>query len=69
MSVTKAFEIDEKVIRELEKLRENMGAKSVSDVVTVLLKECRRHLLYEAFGIDAKRIKSFSENDRGEDRS
>ena len=34
-----------------------------------LLKERRRKLLNEGFGIDAKRVKSFSENDRGEDRS
>ena len=34
-----------------------------------LLKECRRKLLNEVFDIDAKRVKSFSENDRGEDRS
>jgi len=69
MSVSKALEIDEKVVKELEKLRENMGVKNVSDVVASLLKEGRRHLLNEVFGIDAKRVKSFSENDRGEDRS
>ena len=60
MSVRKALEIDEEVVTELEKLR---------DVIALLLKESRRHLLNEAFGIDAKRVKSFSENDRGEDRS
>ena len=67
--MSKAFEIDEEVVTELEKLRENMGVKRVRDVVALLLKESRRHLLNEAFGIDAKRVKSFSENDRGEDRS
>ena len=60
MSVRKALEIDEEVVTELEKLR---------DVIALLLKESRRHLLNEAFGIDAKRVKSFSENDRGEDRN
>ena len=34
-----------------------------------LLKERRRKLLNERFGIDAKRVKSFREHDRGEDRS
>jgi len=34
-----------------------------------LLKERRRKLLNEVFGIDAKRVKFFSENDRDEDRS
>ena len=34
-----------------------------------LLKERRRKLLNEVFGIDARRVKPFSENDRGEDRS
>ena len=33
------------------------------------LKERRRKLLTEVFGIDAKRVKSFSENYRDEDRS
>jgi len=69
MSVSKALEIDEEVVTELVKLRENTGVKRVSDVVALLLKESRRHLLNEAFGIDAKRVKSFSENERGEDHS
>lgn len=69
MNVSKTFEMDGKVVKELEKLRENMGMKSVGDVVALLLKESRRHLLNEAFGIDSKRVKSFTENDRGEDRS
>ncbi len=69
ISVRKALEIDEEVVTELEKLHENMGVERVSDVIALLLKESRRHLLNEAFGIDAKRVKSFSENDRGEDRS
>jgi len=34
-----------------------------------LLKERRRKLLNDVFGIDAKKVKSYSENDRGEDRS
>jgi predicted CopG family antitoxin len=68
MSVSNAFEIEEKVVKVHGKLRENMGMKSVSDVVTPPLKERRRKLLNEVFGIDAKRVKSFSENDRGEDR-
>jgi hypothetical protein len=33
------------------------------------LKKRWRKLLNEVFGIDAKRVKSFSENDRDEDRS
>jgi len=44
------FEIDEEVGKELEMLRENMGVKRVSDVVALLLKDSRRHLLNEAFG-------------------
>ena len=69
MSVSKAFEIDEEIGKEFEKLRGNMGVKSVNDAVALLQKEGRRRLLDEAFGIDAKRVKPFSENDRGEDRS
>jgi len=69
MSVSKAFEIDEEMGKEFEKLRGNMGMKSVNDAVALLQKEGRRRLLNEAFGIDAKRVKPFSENDRGEDRS
>lgn len=69
MSVCKAFEIDEVGIKELGKQRGNKGVKSVNDAVALLQKEGRRHLLNEAFGIDAKRVTPFSENDRGEDRS
>jgi hypothetical protein len=34
-----------------------------------LLKDRRRKLLNDVFGIDAKGVTSFSENGRGEDRS
>lgn len=55
MGVSKAWGIDDEVAKEFEKIRED--------------KERRSRLLNEAFGIDAKRVKSFNENDRGEDRS
>jgi len=47
-------------------------SKQLDDFViefSSLLKERRRKLLNERFGIDAKRVKPFREHDRGEDRS
>jgi hypothetical protein len=55
MGVSKSLGLDEEVVIEREKLRRDKGR--------------RERLLTEAFGIDAGRITTFSENDRGENSS
>ncbi len=56
-------------LEELEALRESWKAKSIEDVIRRSLKERRQGLLEEVFGVDRDRVKPFTEEDRGEDRS
>ena len=56
-------------LEELEALRESWEAKSIEDVIRRSLKERRQGLLEEVFGVDRDRVKPFTEEDRGEDRS
>ena len=53
---------------ELEKLRRKLGARSLDEAIRALIKRHRHEALREAFGADRGKIRSFSEEDRGEDR-
>jgi hypothetical protein len=55
-------------LKELESLKEKLGAETLEDVIQHLLKERRRSIIRSAFGKDAGRISPFTEDDRGEDR-
>jgi predicted CopG family antitoxin len=56
-------------LEELETLRKAMKAKSIEEVIRRFLIERRKKGLEEVFGIDKGKIKPFTEEDRGEDRS
>ena len=55
-------------LSELERLREELNARSIDETVRTLIKERRRRILAGAFGVDRGRMTSFTEKDRGEDR-
>jgi len=61
--------VSRSTLEELEALRESWEAKSIEDVIRRSLKERRQGLLEEVFGVDRDRVKPFTEEDRGEDRS
>jgi len=61
--------VSRSTLEELEALRESWKAKSIEDVIRRSLKERRQGLLEEVFGVDRDRVKPFTEEDRGEDRS
>lgn len=52
----------------LENIREQLNFGSVDEVIRFLIKEHRKVFLNETFGADRRKIKRFSEEDRGEDR-
>jgi len=52
----------------LEAFKEAMNAKSLEEVIRWFLKERRKRLLEEVFGVDRNREKPFMEENRGEDR-
>jgi len=67
MSVT-TMRISKSTLKELESLKEKLGADTLEDVIQHLLRERRRRVIRSVFGKDADRISPFSEEDRGEDR-
>jgi len=52
----------------LERLREEMKARSIDETVRALIKSHRRKILAGAFGADKGRVRPFADEDRGEDR-
>ena len=63
------IKVSRSTLKELEDLRRAMKAKSIEEVIKRFLIERRRRTLEEIFGIDRERVRAFSEEDRGEDRS
>ncbi|HIE23609.1 MAG TPA: VapB-type antitoxin [Candidatus Korarchaeota archaeon] len=63
------IKVSKATLAELEALKEAMNAKSLEEVIRWFLKERRKRLLEEVFGVDRDRVKPFTEEDRGEDRS
>ncbi|MGC8850222.1 MAG: VapB-type antitoxin [Candidatus Bathyarchaeia archaeon] len=63
------IKVSRSTLAELEALREAMKAKSLEEVIKGFLIERRRRILEEAYGVDKGRVKPFTEEDRGEDRS
>jgi hypothetical protein len=45
-----------------------LGASTLDETIRLFIMKQRGHRLKEAFGLDRGKIKSFSEEDRGEDR-
>ena len=55
-------------LQELERLRDEMNAKSIDATVAQLIRTNRRRILAESFGADKARLRPFRPEDRGEDR-
>ncbi len=49
----------------LERLREKMQVGTLDEAIRLLIRRQRKMLIDEAFGLDRRRIKPFSEEDRG----
>ncbi|HYY92124.1 MAG TPA: VapB-type antitoxin [Candidatus Dormibacteraeota bacterium] len=67
-SDTTTVKISRDILSHLERLKEEMRARSIDETVRALIKDHRRRILAGAFGADKGRVKPFTENDRGEDR-
>jgi hypothetical protein len=61
--------VSKRTARKLSSLQRSLKTKSLDETVDLLVKQHRRELLKEAFGIDRRKIRPFSEDDRGEDSS
>jgi len=62
------LKISKKTLKQLEELKKKFGSKSYEETILYLIREYRRKIIEEYFGIDRNKITSFSEEDRCEDR-
>jgi hypothetical protein len=53
----------------LERLKQKLEVGSLDETIQVLVKQQRKTSISKSFGQDKDRIKPFTEEDRGEDRS
>ena len=67
-SPDKTVKISQETLSHLERLKEEMKARSIDETVKALIKSHRRRILAGVFGADHGRVKPFREEDRGEDR-
>ena len=65
---TTTIKVSRRTLKMLRFYRDLLGAHSYDEVIQVLLKEYRRKLIDQYFGLDKGRISSFTEEDRLEDR-
>lgn len=61
--------VSKDTVEMLERLRGKLRVGSLDDVIRALVIRQRKMVVNEAFGLDKERIKPFTEEDRGEDRS
>jgi hypothetical protein len=66
---TTTIRVSKKTAQTLEHLREKLNAQTLDETIQILAKKQRKAVIEKAFGIAKNRIKPFTEEDRGEDRS
>ncbi|MBS7635239.1 VapB-type antitoxin [Candidatus Bathyarchaeota archaeon] len=69
MSETTTIRVSKSTLKMLERLRGKLHASTLDETIRLIITWQRRQKLNEAFGLDEGKIKSFSEEDRGEDRN
>lgn len=69
MSETTTIRVSRRTLKMLERLRQKLHASTLDEAIRLFLTFQRRQRLNETFGLDKGKIKPFSEEDRGEDRS
>lgn len=67
MGSATTVKVSRTTLTELEKLRDKLKARSLDDAIRALIRKHRHEVLREALGADRGRIRSFTEEDRGED--
>ena len=68
MTSTTTVKVSKATLSELEKLREQLKARSLDDAIKSLIKKHRLQVLQAALGADRGKITAFTEEDRGEDQ-
>jgi hypothetical protein len=61
--------ISKATLEMLERFKEKFEVGSLDEAIQALIRQQRKAAIDKAFGLDKDRIKPFTEEDRGEDRS
>ena len=69
MSKSTTVRVSKTTLEILERLRDKMKAKTLDEAIRLFISHERKTRIDEAFGLDKGKIKPFSEEVRGEDRS
>jgi hypothetical protein len=68
MMMSTTVKVSKSTVAELEKLRQQLNARSLDETVRLLIKRHRMDALRGALGADRGKIRPFTEEDMGEDR-
>ena len=69
MSEVTTMRVSKATLKMLERLKEKFDVGSLDEAIQALIRQQRKAAIDKAFGLDKDRIKPFTEEDRGEDRS
>ncbi len=69
MTEATTIRVSKKTAETLENIREKLKAESLDETIQLLVKQQRKTILENAYGVARGKIKPFTEEDRGEDRS
>jgi len=69
LSEVTTVRVSRDTLRMLEKFRDKLNAESLDEAIRILIMRQRKAVIDEIFGLDRGRLKPFTEEDRGEDRS
>lgn len=69
MSEVTTMRVSKATLEMLERLKEKFEVGSLDEAIQALIRQQRKAAIDKAFGLDKDRIKPFTEEDRGEDRS
>ncbi len=69
MEKATTIRVSQGTLEMLENLRDKTNARSLDEAIQMLIRAQRHAVVAEAYGLDKGRVGSFTEEDRGEDRS
>jgi len=69
LSEVTTVRVSRDTLRMLEKFKDKLKAESLDETIRILIMRQRKVVIDEIFGLDRERLKPFTEEDRGEDRS
>ncbi|MBS7650898.1 MAG: hypothetical protein QXV46_05270 [Candidatus Bathyarchaeia archaeon] len=69
MSKVTTVRVSKDTLELLERLKRKFKVESLDETIQTLIRQQRKTLIDKSFGLDKGRMKSFTEEDRGEDRS